>query len=285
MAKTVDKLFDKYLSKFEKELLRAINTDDEEAIHDLRVSIKKIRALFLFFKEAGFADVKSDYKYLRKLKDVFKKAGKLREYHIHKNLLEEYQQRTGTDFNALAQYIEEQEKEARQAYHDFMPGLELRKLYQTADQLHKAIDNIPSKNLNKKLYNFIKSRVDECHGFMFEQHYEQHLHQIRKYLKHIRFIIGQKIGNIHEMFENEIDFKDTKKVEDILGEWHDRDEFRKLLDEFYNQLDETQQKELHETYKTFKDEVEKDIQDDVNKLRPELIHVFSLMKTLLERQN
>lgn len=285
MAKTIDKLFEKYLNKFEKEFLRAINTDDEEAIHDLRVSIKKIRALFLFLREAGIADVKSDYKYLGKLKDIFKKAGKLREFHIHKNLLEEYQQRTGEDFTSLAQYIAEQEKEARQAYHELMPGLQFRKLYQTADQLHKAIEGISPKKLNKKLYHFIKTRVDECHGFMFEPHYENHLHQIRKYLKHIRFIVGQRIGNIHEKFENDIDFKETKKVEDILGKWHDRDEFRKLLDEFYGQLDEARQNEVYKTYNTFKNEVDKDIREDVKKLRPELIHLFSLMKTLLERQN
>lgn len=285
MAKTVDKLFEKYLDKFEKEFLRAINTDDEEAIHDLRVSIKKIRALFLFLKEAGLADIKSDYKYLGKLKDVFRKAGKLREFHIHKKLLEEYRQRTGENFPALAEHIEKREKEAKQAWHDFMPGLKLRKLYKTADQLHKAIDGIPAKKLNSRLYDFVKSRVDECHSFMFEPHYEEHLHQIRKYLKHIRFIIGQKIGNIHEQFESEIDFRDTKKVEDMLGEWHDRDEFRKLLDEFHSQLDETRQNEISKTYQTFKDEVEKDIQEDVKKLRPELIHVFSIMQTLMEKQN
>ncbi|MBS3776944.1 MAG: CHAD domain-containing protein [Bacteroidales bacterium] len=285
MAKTVDKLFEKYLDKFEKEFLRAINTGDEEAIHDLRVSIKKIRALFLFLKEAGFADIKSDYKYLGKLKEVFKKAGKLREFHIHKDLLEHYRQRTGENFPVLAEYIEAQEKEARQAWHDFMPGLKLRKLYHTADQLHKAIDGIPAKKLNSRLHDFVKSRVDECHGFMFEPHYENHLHQIRKYLKHIRFIIGQKIGNIHEQFENEIDFRDTKKVEDILGEWHDRDEFRKLLEEFYSQLEETRQEEISDTYRTYKDQVEKDIREDVQKLRPELLQVFSVMQTLLERQS
>lgn len=282
MAKTVEQLFEKYLNKFENEFLRAINTEDEEAIHDLRVSIKKIRALFLFLKEAGFADIKSDYKYLRKLKDVFKKAGKLREFHIHKDLLEQYSQRIGENFPALAEYIEEQEKEAKQAWHDFMPGLKLRKLYKTADQLHQAIDGIPSKKLNSRLYNFVITRLDACQEFMLEPHYEIHLHQIRKYLKHIRFIIGQKIGNIHELFENEIDFRDTKKVEDMLGEWHDKDEFCKLLDKFYSQLDDTRQNEIFETYQAFKDKVEKDIREDVKKLRPELVHVFSIMKTLME---
>ncbi|MFP4621789.1 MAG: CHAD domain-containing protein [Bacteroidales bacterium] len=283
MGKTVGKLFEKYLDKFEKELLRAINTEDEEAIHDLRVSIKKMRALFLFLSEAGIANIKSDYRYFRKLKDIFKKAGKLREFHIHKNLLEKYRQRTGEDFPSLAHYLEEQEKAARQEWHDLMPGLKLRKLYHTADQLHKIIEGVPPKKLNHKLYGFVKSRVDECYDFMFEPHYENHLHQIRKYLKHIRFIIGQKIGSIHKRFDNEIDFSDTKKVEDILGEWHDRDEFRKFLDEFYNQLDNTGQDEVSETYQSFRNEVAKDIQEDIKTLRPELVHLFSLMKNILEQ--
>jgi CHAD domain-containing protein len=166
-----------------------------------------------------------------------------------------------------------------------MPGITFRKLYHAADELHKAIGGIPSKNLNKKLYTFIKSRVDECHGYMYEPHYENHLHQIRKYLKHIRFIIGQKIGNVHALFEPEVDFKDTKKVEDILGEWHDRDEFRKLLEEYYHQLPEEQQQASSENFNSFKQAVDNDIQDDVKKLRPELVHLFSLMKTMLERKS
>ena len=285
MAKTVDKLFEKYLNKFETEFLRSINTNDEEAIHDLRVAIKKIRALFLFFKEAGYADIKSDYPYLNKLKDVFKKAGKLREYQIHKNLLNEYQQRLERKFPGLDRYMNEKEKEAQQAYHEFMPGITFRKLYQSADELHKSIGEISPKNLNKKLYTFIKSRVDECHGFMYEPHYETHLHQIRKYLKHIRFIIGQNIGNVHELCEPDVNFKDTKKVEDILGEWHDRDEFRKLLEEYHHQLPEKQQQESYEHFNSFKLAVDNDIQDDIKKLRPELVHLFSLIKTLLDKKS
>jgi CHAD domain-containing protein len=119
---------------------------------------------------------------------------------------------------------------------------------------------------------------------MYEPNYEQHLHQIRKYLKHIRFIIGQKVGDLHRLFQDELTFDDTKKVEDMLGEWHDRDEFRKLLEELQQNYQEENgdpsQKELLEAYHR---EVDRDIQDDIKKLRPELVHVFSLMKHILER--
>jgi CHAD domain-containing protein len=283
LAKTVDKLFEKYLTKFEKEFLRAINTDDEEAIHDLRVSIKKMRALFLFLKESGFANIKSDYPYLRNLKQIFKKAGRLREIHIHKNLYHEYSQRLGKDFPQLQKYLDEQEEESRQAYHDFMPGIEFRKFYDQANQLQKDLKRISQKKLNDKLFDFIRSRVDECHGFMFEPHYEQHLHQIRKYLKHIRFIIGQKIGDVHKIFDNEVSFDDTKKVEDILGEWHDRDEFRRMLEAFRDNIKDAAKAETQELLDAYLKEVNQDIHEDIKKLRPELVHLFSLMKNLLER--
>ncbi|MBS3806752.1 MAG: CHAD domain-containing protein [Bacteroidales bacterium] len=283
MAKSVEKLFEKYLSKFEKELFRAVNTEDEEAIHDLRVSIKKIRALLLFLEEAGFANIKSEYPYLTKLKKLFKKAGKLREIHIHKKLYHHYREKTGRDFPQLLEHLERMEEDNRQAYHETMPGIKLRKFYQQADDLQHAIKKISRSTLNKRLFTFIQTRVETCYGFMFEPHYEQHLHQIRKYLKHIRFIIGQKVGDMHELFQEELTFEDTKKVEDILGEWHDRDEFRKLLEE-YSQITEkngdgTTKKLLGE----YLNQVKQDIQTDITKLRPELVHVFSLMRNMLSR--
>jgi CHAD domain-containing protein len=284
LAKTVDKLFEKYVEKFEAEFLRAINTEDEEAIHDLRVAIKKIRALFLFLKESGMADIKSDYPYLGNLKKIFKKAGKLREVHIHKNLYEQYRKRLGQDFPELEEHLRNLEEESRNAYHEYMPGIQFRKFYRAANSLQKEIQGISRKKLNKKLYEFIRVRVEQCHQYMFEAHYEQHLHQIRKYMKHIRFIIGQQIGDVHKVFEDELSFEDTKKVEDILGEWHDRDEFRKLLEEYRNTL--TQAGDAGETasrLEAYLEAVNQDIREDVKKLRPELIHLFALMKNLLER--
>ena len=281
MAKSVDKLFEKYLSKFEKELFRAVNTKDEEAIHDLRVSIKKIRALFLFLEESGFVHIKSDYPYLKKLKKLFKKAGKLREIHIHKNLYHHYHKQTGKDFPQLKEHLDRLEEESHQAYHEAMPGIKLRKFYHQADDLQAAIKGISRSTLNKKLFTFIQSRVETCYGFMLEPHYEQHLHQIRKYLKHIRFIIGQQVGDLHELFQDELTFDDTKKVEDILGEWHDRDEFRKLLEEYSQITKDKEDEPARELSGEYLSQVRQDIQADITELRPELVHVFSLMKNLL----
>lgn len=284
MAKSADKLFEKYLSKFEKELFRTVNTEDEEAIHDLRVSIKKIRALFLFLEESGFANIKKDHPYLKKVKGIFQKAGKLREIHIHRNLYHHYRERVGEDFPDLQKHLDQQEEQARKAYHEAMPGIDMRRFYRQAEALQKEIDGISGSKLNKKLFTFVLTRVNACYGFMYEPNYEQHLHQIRKYLKHIRFIIGQKVGDLHRLFQDELTFDDTKKVEDMLGEWHDRDEFRKLLEELQQNYQEENgdpsQKELLEAYHR---EVDRDIQDDIKKLRPELVHVFSLMKHILER--
>jgi len=283
LAKSVDKLFEKYLSKFEKELFRTVNTEDEEAIHDLRVSIKKIRALFLFLEESGFANINSDFPYLKKLKKIFKKAGQLREVHIHRNLYHHYRDQTGRDFPALLEHLDTMEEQSRQAYHESMPGIKLRKYYQQADNLKRSIQGISRSTLNKKLFTFIQSRVETCYGYMLEPHYEQHLHQIRKYLKHIRFIIGQKVGDVHELFQEELTFDDTKKVEDILGEWHDRDEFRKLLEEYRKIMEENGDESSKQLLEEYLSKVNQDIQSDVTRLRPELVHVFSLMRNLLTR--
>lgn len=282
MAKTVDKLFEEYLKKFEKEFLNTINTNDEEAIHDLRVSIKKLRALFLFIDEADFANMKS-FPYFDNLKKVFKRAGKVREYQIHKNILQEYEKSLGENFPALHKYIDKNIIDFQQAFQDYMPGLTFRELYHNADQLHKKIDGISDNTLNKKLFRFIKTRVDECHSLLFDYQYEIHLHQIRKYLKHIRFITGQKIGDVHKLFEEEIDFKDTKKIEDILGDWHDRDEFAKELKAFEEQLTQGQKNQNKEKLQKYKKAVNESIQKDIKTLRPELLHTFSLMKNLLEK--
>jgi CHAD domain-containing protein len=187
-------------------------------------------------------------------------------------------------FPKLLSYLSESEQSSQKEFHEFMPGLEFRKLYKTSDDLINELKSIPPKKLDKQLFTFIKSRIDECYDYMFEIDYSVHLHQIRKYLKQIRFVVGEQIGNIYSYFDEEVNFNDTKKVEDILGDWHDRDEFSNLLLEFETIHQDKLTEEDKKKQEKYKRAVEKDINTDIQKLRPELLHLFSLMKATMEKQ-
>jgi CHAD domain-containing protein len=119
---------------------------------------------------------------------------------------------------------------------------------------------------------------------MFNYRYEIHLHDIRKYLKQIRFVIGEKLGDLHKQIENDINFQDIKNVEDMLGEWHDRDEFKLLLDDFTATNGENLGEEEQVKLEKLKQKVAEDIHKDITKLRPQLLHLFSLSKAVLDRK-
>jgi CHAD domain-containing protein len=237
----------------------------------------------LFIDEAGFSDIKSR-KYLSRFNKIFNKAGKFREYQIHKNLYTHYRKKAGGAVPKLLSHLTNLENQSKTAYHDFMPGIEFKKLYETSDSLKKELKAISPGTLNKKLHMFIRSRIDLCYQYMFNYKYEIHLHDIRKYLKQIRFVIGEKLGDLHKQIENDINFQDIKNVEDMLGEWHDRDEFKLLLDDFTATNGENLGEEEQVKLEKLKQKVAEDIHKDITKLRPQLLHLFSLSKAVLDRK-
>lgn len=81
----------------------AIRTAEAEAVHDMRVQIKRLSCIYTFLEESKIAPVKKD-KYYSDLRNYFKTAGKLREFQLHRKMIDGYKQQYGDHFIEYEEY-------------------------------------------------------------------------------------------------------------------------------------------------------------------------------------
>lgn len=102
-TKEINKVFDLYIDHFDTHLDEALKTMNEEAIHKLRVSIKRINAIVDFMGEGDFMDF-SNNMYFLEMKHLFKTAGNFRELQINQEIWKDYARTKDKKFGIFKSY-------------------------------------------------------------------------------------------------------------------------------------------------------------------------------------
>ncbi|MDF2159147.1 CHAD domain-containing protein [Algoriphagus sp. CAU 1675] len=192
------------LDRLEVYLQEYVENDQEEALHQLRVEIKKIKAVLGFAKEV----FEKNYSCF-KLKYLFDKAGKIREIQINKQLLEKIGGETSRLFNQLTQRentLRNQFLKAAPRYvanlHNFKQKLQLPphlpELYHIQDYFKKK-----EKKAEELL---IQKDREKLHGYRI---------QIKKMMYVYEFLPSK--------IQKELNIQPEKinKLQKRLGKWHD----------------------------------------------------------------
>jgi CHAD domain-containing protein len=181
------------------------SSDEEEAIHKLRVNFKKLRA---WLRAAGM-----DKAIPAALKKMYYQAGAVRDYMLYKEQLR-------SSYRGL--YAEP---------YEYLSGLELR-IYKQKQKLLKIISGIdvaqlkrdvecvlPDRLNKKNIRSFTKDNISEIKELTKNKHPDKKLHEIRKRIKDVNYIL-----EITGKSKN----KKLNKIASTLGEYNDLDRFRAL---------------------------------------------------------
>ncbi len=235
---------------------------DFDAIHDLRVAIKKVKALFLIVDEISDKKLKVK-KRLRKLRKLFKTFGKLRDIQIQKELLSEYEQTLNKGFPELQEYINNIETEYRPVC-----------LQKSLKFKHKNIHKLTKVILRCESFDsvIIKDKITERFRSLqllsnnVSDSANLHVFRIKlKEIIHILQIISQNKDFISELSVNSTKLK---SVAEHLGKWHDKEVFLELLNNFVLSIKPIN----NEKYINFITKIQKDIEEDLKVLENELIN-------------
>ena len=94
-----------------------------EAIHDVRVEIKQLRAFFRLI-EALNPEFPAK-KRLKRFRQLFKAAEQLRDAHVQQELTRQWAEEMGIFFNEYDNALKEKELEGRQIFADFIAEFDL----------------------------------------------------------------------------------------------------------------------------------------------------------------
>ena len=226
--KKVSLILKEYLSRHIHSIRKFLDLPPQaysvEAVHDLRVDIKKVKALFALISFCN-KDFKPR-KYLLHYQSLFKKAGHLRAIHVEKELLKKY--------NAIYpnnQYMDDlvglQRERVRKLHNVTRSGIAC-KIENSETGIMSFLKKLDTETTDKYLKHTEKKLIKLISKKIFR---ENKLHVARKKLKEFYF----NLRSIHP----DIPEEQTEVLNHLLktlGEWHDRQVAMDQLTKVINSL-------------------------------------------------
>ena len=245
--------------KLDVNLRKAWSSFDELAIHDFRVSLKKLRAVMAFIKK--YSLYKQEFgSFLKGLKPVFKSGGRLRDLQVNHQLIRDYEKKSGNNFVSFRAFISREillveddfkhiSKEAIQLFNELERSVLLNGDKAKEDEIQNASKIFLGKSF-KKASKILLSDIPEKDRF----------HRIRKILKKARFVFEMNIDQEWNVVESHEHLYSLKNLESILGTWHDSISFQAELTAYLGGMND-QEADYPEYYQALLWQIDSDIHE------------------------
>jgi CHAD domain-containing protein len=207
-------LFTEYYNESRK--YYAINS-----VHEMRLCMKRLRALFLFF-EALEPDVINTKIILSGFRKLFKLAGHIRDIQIQKKLALHLENEMNVSFSEYIHYLNKLEKKAIKAFEKKMHGYEPEHDFNMIRNIiSETLSNYPSDDISVRGKEIILDKFLLVNKMILKKLNTVQLHAIRTKLKQISYLL--KIWKGHDNVTQVIPVEryDLQMVEIKLGQWHD----------------------------------------------------------------
>jgi len=224
---TVQNNFSKYLFNYYKKqaesfvihIEKAKSIPGEKNIHQLRVDIKKLRAIFnmlqLLFHDKFNAD-----KYYAVFKPIFKNAGKVREVQLNSVLLSKYKLSPSIikEYNLFFKDKgESSAKKLKIALSDFKTD----RLDRSKIKIKKLLHEVKNKKISARHHLYIITEIQQIEQLLPSGNDPAIMHKIRMHLKSLT-AIGLLFHNMSPDKELQKLLTLLKKNGTIIGNWHDK---------------------------------------------------------------
>jgi len=276
--------FIKYISillkDFELLFKQALKGAMEEPVHEMRVIIKRLNAVFAFLAESGI--YKNDsIRYLSQLRKFFRSAGNLRDLQIQRLLLERYKQQLSADTVELESYLVNMEETARHGFLKVSSNYPRREQIYVKDEIIAAVKSYSQKNLDKSSGKYFFKRINRIERDVFHADSDKYLHKIRQTLKELRFFIEIVQSCSESTPLKELDIKEIKEVENILGNWNDCIVFIENLDRYTGFKKMLNANKIPAEVSELKSILRADMEQMVQDIKPQLLKLTCSLKILM----
>ncbi|MBM4157719.1 MAG: CHAD domain-containing protein [Ignavibacteria bacterium] len=221
--KKADLLYKYYTAeekKFSKNLNHTYNFKDKEIIHDLRLSLKKIKSFLELIQFLN--DEINVLKYYKQYKKIFKMAGSIRDIHIEEKMIETIEDKYNLTFAGIKTYLKELEEENKKNLNAIVSGYD----WVLSGKINKKISKIISSKMESDAKLRVLRRINSYKGNIIktlniENLNEIHLHRFRRDLKNFMYSLNTFTFLLQNRDEYKKFIKEIDKIQELLGKWHD----------------------------------------------------------------
>lgn len=255
-----------YVCQFEHELELIAHAASIESIHQMRVSVKKLRAISLFFESALDIQFKKKL-YLKYHRKLFKSAAPIRNIDIFSNLLINYKsEEMNPDF--LIHDLNERRINSIKSLYKHSYNFK-NKAYNCSEEFYQILQNINPKKFESKLFHYLHDKSCGVYALSQSANNEGELHKARIQLKAIMVLLSI---SAESRFHKTI--YDIKQFTEILGIRHDKEELKVYLTKYAKKTNSTFEKKycnhILERIKIENEDQKSDLQNNLIRLTKQL---------------
>jgi CHAD domain-containing protein len=198
---------------------------NSDSLHDLRVSVKKLRAyldaIHLSNKEADYtADFKST-------ENLFKLLGKHRDLELGLGMLKLSGEKSGVKLEFFSGVLQNALQRSNNHLQPVIEQFDENALASLTLKMQDGLKDVDSNEFSRSLISTVKTNYERIKGRM--TYFDHHIHDIRKSLKNIHY--QAEILPV-EQTQPFLPLSKTKKILDHLGDWQDHEMLVKKMKHF-----------------------------------------------------
>jgi CHAD domain-containing protein len=191
-----------------------------EAIHKMRTTTKRLRGLFQLIEYLSTTKFKAK-KQLRRIRILFKYAGRIREVQIEQMVVWEFEKKLNENYSEYLEYLLRKEHIEIARFLKHLPEIDRRESILNHEEILATIESINPEKLQKKANKFINLKTKALKDLINKPASNKTIHSSRTILKQLYYlynvlteISGQK--DILNLPEGKI-----RELEQKIGRWHD----------------------------------------------------------------
>ncbi|NTV84810.1 MAG: CHAD domain-containing protein [Bacteroidales bacterium] len=210
----------KYLEQFRLNLETAVAEFDPEAIHEYRVSVKRIRAIIRTLNRI-YEDPIFPKKIIQPLREMFKAGGTIRDDQVQIGLVENVEIDYEKAFPLIKAFYQKRIDEQRKSFFLKSVDFDFNELNIISDQIESILEPLDGEYLEYNLHRILHESIVNLKKKRYDLDKPENLHSFRTRYK--------EIGYVAEMiylskFSHKIPksaYNRMKKFGQELGTWHD----------------------------------------------------------------
>jgi len=209
--------YQKHRHLVEESLIASEDPEDIEAIHNMRLSIKRIRVV------AKLADQLTDNSFnakqsLKTLNKFFKVSGRLRDVQVIKHLLIDLQ---NPDLSAVIGSLSKREYKQRKKYELALSSFDKSSLDAIEHRLRDGIEGMTTKRAMAGALLLLSDYLQDIRELFYMSTEEKRLHEIRTRLKDINYLNNTFDEQLGLEIQLNITSERLKELGELAGIWHD----------------------------------------------------------------
>lgn len=253
-------LFELYQEKIQSFLLyleKARKTYHVQDIHQLRVNIKRINAIYQLIENATALNFEAK-SHLKPTREIFKSAGKLREGQVNLELLRTYRLHPDP-FMMYNVFVEKSQVKTIRELKKAVEKFDRISFDHTLGMIKAYCEQVDRSELLHKMDQYITMKAESIKHLLRQKHYPKNVHRIRMNLKAMEPILSLFCTVNPDKYDQQA-VGSLKETALHIGEWHDRVILIKSLQKFLKNM-KPKNKQIQQSMVQLIDQIEHDIEE------------------------